>query len=464
MSLITILIIVACLAVLAGIVYLTFRQYKKVAPNEILVISGKKKYVVRRPDGSEKQIGYRCRVGGGAFVNPFTERAEVMKLEVITVGLRTPEVLTSTGVPIVAEAIAQVRIDTSEYPLTLAVEQFLGKGHEAIREVVEAILEGKMRAVIGSLTVEQISQERLMFSEKVQESAESGLSSMGLQLASYSLKDISDTQGYLDALGRPRIAEVKRDAAVAQAEADRDASIQSSQARKDAEIAKLSADAEVAAASWKNEALKADSQVEVNKRKAHADMSYELERHKISQDLKKEEYQVKKIEKEHSIQLEELEGQRKEKELYATVIKPAEARKQQIHSEAEAESFRLSTEARGRAEAKKIDAEADSTRVQLLGKAEALSLSEKAKAFGQYNEAAITQMVVDVLPELAKSVSEPLSNVDKIVMVGTDGTPGASKITGQVAEILAQLPEVVKSLTGVDISKMMKDKLNQEDE
>jgi len=462
MSLMLSVLIIVALAVIGIIAFVFHKQYKKVAPNEVLVISGLRKYSITEPDGTIKQIGYRFKVGGGAFINPFTEKAEKLMLEVITINVK-PLVATGEGVPIIAEATGQLRIDTDDYPLTLAIEQFLGRGIEGIREVGEAILEGKVRAVMGTMTVEEIYKNRLAFAEKVQEAVAKDFASMGLVMISFALKDISDTQGYLEALSRPRIAAVKRDAAVAQAEADRDSAIQSSMARKEAEIARLRAEAEIAGAAWNNEAKKADSQVEVNKRKARADMSYELERQKISQDLKREEHLVKMIEKENAIRLEDLEITRKEKELDATVLKPSNARKYQIQSEAEAESFRVSTEAQGKAEARKAESDAEADRIKKLGQADALAMLEKAKAYDKYNQAAIYQMILDVMPELAKAVAEPLSRIEKIVLIGTDGKLGTAKLAGQVSEVLAQVPEVIESITGIDIKKIIKDKLSSGD-
>lgn len=437
-------------------------QYKRIAPNQVLVISSRRKYIITAPDGTKKQIGYRFRIGGGAFIKPFTEKAETLPLEIITVNIKTPEVLTGEGVPIMAEASAQIKIDTNEYSLTLAIEQFLGRGTEGIREVATNVLEGKMRAVIGTMTVEQLYRGRLDFAEKIHKAVEKDFADMGLVMVSFALKDISDTQGYLDALSRPRIAAVKRDAAVAQADADKEAAIQASRAKKEAEIARLQAEAEIAGAIWENETKKANSQVEVNKRKAHADLAYELERHKIAQELKKEEHLVRMIEKQNAIKIEELEIERKQKELESNVLKPADAKKYQIQTEAEAESFKIATEAKGKVEAKKLENEAEAERIKKLGQAEALAMLEKAKAYAQYNQTAIYQMLIDVMPELAKSISEPLSKVDKIVMIGSDGNIGSSKITGQVAQILAQIPEVVESLTGIDLKKYLKEKLSGE--
>lgn len=445
---------------IAGFVFFYLKQYKKVSPNEVLVISSKKKYTVKAPDGTLKQIGYRFRVGGGAFINPFTEKAETLPLEVINVDIKTPEVLTGEGVPIIAEASAQVRINTDDYPLTLAIEQFLGSKNDGIKTVSETILEGQVRAVIGTMKVDEIYKNRAGFAEAVERAVKDDFDRLGLIMISFALKDISDTQGYLDALSRPKIAIAKRDAAVAQAEADRDSAIQSAQARKEAEIARLKAEAEIAKAMWENEAKKAESQVDVNKKKAHADSAYELERFKIAQILKKEEHNVKLIEKNNAIALEELEIQRKEKELESNVLKPAEAKKLQIQKETEAESFKIIEEAKAKTEAYKLNSQAEAEKISLFGKAEADSLTLKAKAYQNYNEAAIKQMVLDILPELAKSIAEPLSRVEKIVIVGSDAQ-GTGKITKGITEIIGQVPEVVEALTGIDIKKSIKEKLEK---
>ncbi len=358
-----------------------------------------------------------------------------------------------------AEATAQVKIDSTDHSIRLAAEQFLGLGKEGIRDVSSTILEGKMREVMGAMTVEQIFKGRHEFSEKVTEVTQSDFSRMGLTMISFALKDISDTQGYLDALGKPQVAAAKRDAAIAEAETEKEAMIRSSEARKEGEVARLAAEALIAKAEWENEAKKASSQVEVNQKKAQADFAYELERFRLSQEIKKEEAKVKLIEKEEAIKIEELEIARREKELNSSVLKPADARKYQIKAEAEAEEFRLQAEAKGKAEAMKLEGLAEAEKTKQKGLAEAEAMLKKAQAWEKYNQAAILETYFQILPELAKSVAEPLTKVDKIVLVGSDKGASASKITSQVAEILAQMPEVVQSLTGVDLKKYLRDKL-----
>ena len=461
MGMLSLFILLGVILIVLGLLVLLFaKQYRKVGPNEILIISGGRKKTSIAPDGTKSKIGYRFRVGGGTFVFPFLETVDTLPIEVLTLNIKTPEVLTTGGVPLMADAVAQIKIDSSEHAIHIAAEQFLGMGKDGIREVAESILEGKMREVIGTMTVEEIYKGRHEFSKQVNQATQADFSRMGLIMMSFALKDIRDTQGYLDALGKPKIAMAKRDATIAESEMEKDAIIKSSAARKEGEIARLEAEALIAKAHWENEAKKSESQVLVNEKKAKADYSYELERTRLNQEIKKEESKVKLIETQEAIKIEELEISRKEKELNATVLKPADARKYQIRAEADAEEYRIQAEAKGKAEALKFEGHAEAETIKQKGLAEAEAMLKKAQAWEKYNQAAILENYLQILPELARAVAEPLSKVDKIVVIGGDKGLGTTKITAQVGEVLAQLPDVVKSITGVDLNKYLKDKLN----
>lgn len=465
MNLVSWLILLGVIIIVGTIkIIVIAKQYRKVGPNEVLIIAGGRKRDIVQPDGTRLKVGYRYRLGGGTFVIPFVETVYKLPLEVISLGIRTPEVLTHSGVPIMAEATAQVKIDSADKSIRLAAEQFLGIGKDGIRDVSQAILEGKMREVIGAMTVEEIYRGRQEFSAKVRLAALDDFARMGLVMLSFALKDLSDTQGYIDALSRPQIAAAKRDAAIAQAETEKEAVIKSSQARKEGEVARLAAEALIAKAQWENEAKKAESQVAVNQKKAQADFSYELERHRLAQDIRRQEAKVKQIEKEESIKTEELEIARREKELESSVLKPADARKYQIKAEAEAEEYRIQAEAKGKAEALRLEGRAEADKLKQKGLAEAEVMLKKAEAWESYNQAALLELYLKALPEIARAVSEPLSKVDKIVIVGGgEKSLGTTKITAQVAEILAQMPEVFKSLSGVDLKKFLKNKLSPEE-
>jgi flotillin len=452
----------AVIVVFALIILIMALRYRKVGPNEALIIAGGRKHAITLADGTTQKVGYRYRLGGGVFVWPGMEKVYVLPMDIIPVSIRTPEVLTSGGVPIMAEASAQVKVDSSDETIHRAAEQFLGIGREGIRDVAVNVLEGKVREVIGGMSVEEIYRGRQEFSNRVVKAVQADFAKMGLAMLSFALKDISDTQGYIDSLSKPQIAAAKRDAAIAQAETEKESIIKSSQARKEAEVARLQSEAQIAKAQWENEAKKAESQVFVNTKKAQADFSYELERNRIGQDLKREEAKVKQVEKEEAIKIEQLEIARKEKELEATVIKPADARKYQIKAEAEGEEFRIAAEARGKSEAVKLGGLAEADEIRAKGAAEAEAMMKKAQAWEKYTQAAVMDTYIKVLPELARAVSEPLSKVDKIVIVSGDKELGTTKITGQVAQVLAQMPEVVKSLTGADIREFLKAKLSPE--
>ncbi len=439
-----IILIVVVIAIIGVTAFAFAKQYRKVGPNEVLIISGGKQKTVTEPDGTTRMIGYRMRIGGGTFVKPFIESTQILPIDILTVNIKTPDVLSKTGVSLSCEAQAQIKVGSEEWMIRRAAEQFLGKGSEGMKEVSRQVVEGYMRGLIGSMSVEEVYQNRDDFAKRLKEDSKEDFARIGLEVVAFALTDIADTQGYIEAMGQPRIAQVKMEAAVAQAEADRDAAIRAAEARKEGDIAKFRAEEEVAAANRDYETKRSEYAAAVNQKKAQADLAYDLERHKQTQDLKREELAVRLVEKESGIKIEEAEIRRKEKELEATVHKIADADKYRSQAEAEAASFKLLQEAKAKSES-----------IRLQGEAEADALRKRAEAFKEYNDAAVYKMFIDVLPEMAKSVSEPLAKVEKIVMVG-DGADGASKLTSQVGSIMAQVPEVLENLSGVDIKKILK--------
>jgi flotillin len=427
-------------------------NYRKVGPNQALVISGRTSTVVEA-DGARRKVGYRLQVGGGTFVMPFIETVDSFPLEVFSLAIRCPEVLSGQGVLISAEAQGQVKAPSGEASLHRAIENFLSRGSSGIVEVSQEVLEGHMRAALGTMSVEEIYSNREAFARKVREASADDFARLGLELASFSLKDISDAQGYIQALGARRIAEVKRDATIAQAETERDSAINAAMARKEGDVARLKAEAELAQATRDFEMQRADFQASVNSKRAQADVAYDMERAKLDLALKRSEYEVRLAEKELAAKVEEREAVRREKELEANVKRPAEAMSYQARLEAESEAYRKELEAKGKAAGIRTIGNAEAEAALARGKSEAAAKRAKASAWKDYSDAALTEMIIKSLPELARAVSEPLSKVDKIVMVGDAN--GAQKITGQVASVLAQLPTVVESLTGLNLIDLL---------
>ena len=453
-------------------------RYTKVGPNQVLVVSGRT-YKQLEPDGTLIRRGFRIVKGGGTFVLPVVEKIDLLSLELLTIDVQTPEVYTSKGVPVKVDGVAQIKVKGDDVSIATAAEQFLSKGTDEIKNIAMQTLEGHLRAILGTMTVEEIYQNRDAFASKVQEVAAGDMANMGLGIVSFTIRDIRDTQGYLDALGKPRIAQVKRDAQIAQAEADRDAMIKSSQAAQSGQEARFQADSKIAEAQRDYSMNVQVYQASVNQKKAEADLAYDLQRYKTGQLVKAEEVQVQIIEKQKQIELQQQEILRRQRELEANVQKPADAERYKVETLANARKFQLETEAAGAASASKAtgfanadvakatgiaQAEAEKARglaeaaiIEAQGRATAEAMKQKAESFKQYNEAAVIEMLVRILPEVAAKISEPLSKTEKMVIInsGNGVGGGASKLTGDVTAIISQLPPVLESLTGVKFEKLL---------
>lgn len=435
-------VVVAAAVTAAAVVWAV--RYTKVGPNEVLIISGRRR-TVTGPDGRRRTVGYRLVHGGGTFVWPIKEKVQRMSLELMTLEVRTPEVYTVNAIPVTVDGVAQVKIKGDEDSIAIAAEQFLSRSREDVMRTVLQTLEGHMRAVLGTMTVEDIYRGRQELARRVREAASEDLRKMGMEIVSLTIRNVTDTQGYLEALARPRIAQVKRDAVKGEAEAEQEAQ----QARFQAETA-------IARAQRDMELKKAEYEAEVKAKRAEADLSYDLHRYRIAQQVKAEEIQVGIVEREKLTELEEREVARKEQELLATVLKPAQVERQRTEVLAEAERYRLEAEGLGRAGEIKARGAAEAEVIRMKGLAEAEAMRKKAESWSQYNAAAVTELIVRVLPELARAVSEPLARTERIVVVNADAAgSGVSRIPADVARVVAQLPTLVESLTGVKLEQLL---------
>ncbi|MEJ2746626.1 MAG: SPFH domain-containing protein [Anaerolineae bacterium] len=454
--------IVALVFIFFALLIVYASRIKKVGPNEVLIISGRGE-------------SFRLITGGRSFVWPVLERVDHLFLEIMTIEVTTPDVPTSQGVPVTVDGVAQVKIGSDQNSIRTAAIQFLSKTNEEIRYVAHETLAGHLRAILGTLTVEQLYKDREAFAQKVQEVSGEDMASMGLEIVSFVIKDISDAEGYLEALGRTRIAQVKRDAAIGEAEAARDATIESAKARQEGESAKFSAETRVAESRKDFEVQKAEYERQTNAKRADAELAYTLQQNITNQKVKAEEVQVEVVAKNKQIEVQAQEVNRREKELDATVRKPAEAEQHKVRTLAEARQYQLQTEATGEAEAirAKGQAEADAAKARGLAEAEVLrqkglaqaevirqqglaeaeATMKKAEAWKEYTQAAVIQQLIDSLPEVAAAIAQPLSKTDRIVVInnGSENGAGASKITQDVTNIIAQVPSTIEALTGMDL-------------
>ncbi|KAI4453362.1 flotillin-related [Holotrichia oblita] len=374
----------------------------------------------------------------------------------MTLQIESPRVYTAQGVPMSVTGIAQVRIQGSNKDMLLtACEQFLGKSHEEIRDVALATLEGHQRAIMGSMTVEEIYKDRKKFSENVFKVASSDLVNMGMSIVSYTIKDIWDDQDYLKNLGMARTAEVQRDAKIGEAEAKRDADIKKALAYELQKEAELANQTKMEEARRNFELKKTMYDAEVETKNAESELAFELQAAKINQNITAEKVQIDVIERKQQIAVADQEIVRQERNLDAKIRRPAEAEKFRLEKIADANRKRVLLEAEAEAESVKLKGEAEAFAIVTKANAEAEAMAKKAEAWNQYQKAATVSMLLEVLPDVIREVATPLSGTKKITMVASgSGEIGAAKLADEVLAIATKVPDLVKTMTGVDIAKV----------
>ena len=414
-------------------------------PNQALIVSG---------GGREPKVV----VGGRVFVIPLLQRVQALSLEVMTLTPSTNRVYTKEGVAVSVDGVAQVKVKGGA--VLQAAQQFLDKRQTEIEEVALQTLEGNQRAILGTMTVEEIYQDREGFASRVLEVGSADMDNMGLEIVSYTIRDIQDEQGYLEALGIPRTAEVKRDAAIAQAEADRDAAIRSAQADQESQAARFTADTSIAESERDFSIQKAAYDEQTNARRAAAELAYALQEAKTKQDIRQEEIQIDVIERQKQIEVQQQEVQRREQELDATIRRPAAAERYQLETIAEGNKARVVAEAEADAEAIRVRGQAEADAIRAKGLAEAEAMQRKADAWKEYGQAALIEQLFQTLPQVAEAVAQPLAKTERIVMIsgGNDDASGvgASRLTRDVTNVVSQLPAVIEALTGIDILGTLK--------
>jgi flotillin len=475
------MVVMTVVIIIMAFILIYAARYKRVPPDKAMVIYGKK---VERAGGK----GYRVLSGGGKFIWPIVEAIEFLPLDVRTLVLSVTDIVTdvkTSGAKVNIKAVAQVKIASDPASLSTAAEQLLHKSDPAINEIAQKTLEGHVRGICATMTIESINSDRDAVAANVQTQAAKDLRNMGIEIRSFVISDLEDERGYLDALGRKRTAEVIRDARIGEALANREATIREAEAARDGEKANSEAEAQVAIYHKDRDIIQQRAEAEVQIEKANRDISFELQDKKRRQELIKEQVQIEIEERQKRIDLQEREIQRKAKEQEAQFVVPAQAaadakvaeaegEKIKIQKMAEATRDQLRLTAEGESEKLKLVAEGESERIrregvaeadiiQLKGEAEgaaikakglaeAEAMEKKADAWKMYGEAAVTQMIVEQLPEIVKSASLPLQGVEKVIVLGDQGPGGLVQKTVSIA---AEMPALVKSLTGMDVTELV---------
>ncbi|WP_301108880.1 flotillin family protein [Sporosarcina sp.] len=464
--------------VLISVIGIYVLKYRTVGPDEALIVTGS--YLGPKNVHTDES-GNRIKIirGGGTFVFPVFQQAEPLSLLSSKLEVSTPEVYTEQGVPVMADGTAIIKIGGSISEIATAAEQFLGKSKADRENEAKEVLEGHLRSILGSMTVEEIYKNRDKFSQEVQRVASQDLAKMGLIIVSFTIKDVRDKNGYLDSLGKPRIAQVRRDADIAMAEAEKETRIKNAEASKEAQKAELERATEIAEAEKENQLKVAEYRREQDVARARADQAYELQTARSKQEVTEQEMQVRIIERQKQIELEEKEILRREKQYDSEVKKKADADRYAIEqnaeadksrqlAEADAEKYRI--EARAQADAEKVrldgtakaqsqraQGEAEADIIRLKGLAEAEAKRKIAEAFEFYGQAAMLDMIVNMLPEYAKEIASPLGNIDKITVVDTGGGEGggANKVTSYATDLMSTLQETLKASSGIDVKEML---------
>lgn len=468
-------LIVVGVIVILGLAF--WARYKTVSPDEAMIVTGT---YLGSKNVSTDDSGRKMKIvrGGGAFIVPIFQQSQFLSLLSHKLDVMTPEVYTEQGVPVMTDAVAIIKIGGTVEDIATAAEQFLGKPTEALKAEAQEVLEGHLRAILGSMTVEEVYRNRDRFAQEVQSVAAKDLKKMGLQIVSFTIKDVRDKHGYLDALGKPRIAAVKRDAEIAEAQAVRDSRIQKAMAEEEGMKAELLRDTNVAEASKDKELKVASFKREQDQARAEADQAYHIQEARSKQSVVEEQMKVELVRKEREIDLETKEILRREKqydsevkkkadaERYA-VVQAAEAEKSRKVLEADALQYRIEAEAKAQAEQKRLEgyAIADSDRargtaeadvIRLRGLAEAEAKQKLAEAFNEYGEAAVLDIIVKMLPELAGKIAEPLKSIDNITVVDTGNGEGANRVSNYVTQLMATAPQMIKQVSGIDVEAMIR--------
>jgi flotillin len=449
--------VIAGLSVLAvlAISAMIARMYRKVGPHEALIVYGFR--------------DTRIIKGGGTIIFPMVEQCKELSLELMSFDVAPQQSLyTNQGVAVTVEAVAQLKVKSDPVSIRTAAEQFLTKRPEQREGLIRLVMEGHLRGIIGQLTVEQIVKEPEMVGGRMRSTCAEDMSKMGLEVVSFTIKEVRDKNEYIANMGKPDVARIRRDADVATAEADRDTAIRRALAQREAAVAKAQADQDRVQAETASLAKQAEAQrdlevkkaqyLEVTKRQqAQADKAYDIQTNIMQQQVIAEQVKVQQIEKEQQVKVQEAEINRREKELIATVLKQAEIERQRIETLALAEKQRLMVEAEGQASSIRQQGEAEAEIIFKKGDAEARAMNVKAEAYQEYNQAAVVDKLINGLPEIVRALAAPLANVDKITVVSTGNgdTAGLHKITGDLTKMAAQVPALFETLSGVPLGELL---------
>jgi flotillin len=442
MDFVTILIIVGVLVVaLLLIAAMVARLYRKVGPNEALIVYG---------FGGTKVVK-----GSGKVIWPMIQQSRGLSLELMSFDVApTQDLYTNQGVAVNVEAVAQIKVKSDPVSILTASEQFLSMEYSEMQSLIRLVMEGHLRGITGQLTVESIVKEPEMVADRMRANVAEDMAKMGLEVVSFTIREVKDSNDYILNMGKPDVAIVRRTADIAMAEAERDTAIRRAQAMREARIAEAAAEQEKVSAESLSQTKQAEAVRDldlkraeydrsVQEQRALADKAYEIQANVQQQRIVAEQVRVEQVRKEGEIAVQEAEKQRQ------VLRAQAVAEQTKLEGEAQALIVRL----QGQAEADVILAK---------GQSEANAMQIKAEAFQNYNQAAILDQLIGQMPEMVRAIAEPLNRVDKITVVSTGGdgenggATGVNRLAGDMTSMVAQVPALLEALTGIRMDELLK--------
>jgi len=414
-------------------------------PNEVKIISGS-----WSSSDSKKYI-----VGGWGWAWWCVSNVEDMNLNVMTLKPICNSVETAKGVPLSITAVAQVKINYNKADcqlLTKACEHFSGRTQNEIKGILTQTMEGHLRAILGQMTVEQVYKDREVFAEQVRDTATPDIAKMGVTILSFVIQDLSDDVEYLSSIGISQIADVKRDADIAEQTADKDTKIIQAQCDQELVETEMKCYTIVDITRKEFETCQADCQTKVNKATTDASCAFDLQRAKEMQEIANAEATVKIVTTKKEAEIQKAEVLRKELELVCNDKLPAKFNAQKMETIAEGQRIVKVLTAEAEAQKVRLIGTAEANSINAIGQAEASAMQSKAEAMGQYGKQALVQMVLDSLSPLAAELAAPLSKVDQVVIMG--GTN--DRVSTQVGQLISEGPAVINALTGVDVSNSIR--------
>jgi flotillin len=409
-------------------------RYKVASANEALIVAGSRGAKVRDEKGQVMSApgdrGVKVVVGGGTFIRPLLDRVGKLKLTARQINVQLADAVTSQGIKVQVQGVATFKIGRDVESLRNAAERFLDAKPEQVDSIVKNVLEGSLRSIVGTLTIEELIRDRQKLLQQVQDAAKGDLATSGLQIDAFTIQSFSDESNYIELLGQQSVSTVTRDARIMKASTDQEAAVREAEAQQ----IKINAGRDVSL-------REAETKTQVAAAQARADQAGPLAQAEAQQEVVRKQ-----------TELAQLEADRKEKELLSSTVKPAAALAQAVIAKAEGDKRAKIASAEADAETTRLEGGAEAQIVLTKGEAEAKALAMRADAYKQFNEAAIIQTVLAALPEIVRAAAEPMGHIDSLTVMSADG---ASDIVKNATRAMIESTTAIKGLTGLDVPSLI---------